>query len=930
MYDGLLKGYQFFKQFNDILGYTGSGKYYDLLIRKFRDEELEYMLSVLSSRYNSDGTFTNYAGLLKAIAHEASRLKIGILQVKYDLFYEETRGEFLNQNLAEFLFTGERFPGAGFSDQSFRNFLLSILKAYLGGSTKSNMEEALTIFSNLTITLRENIKRSLDDETYYDIADQFKFLVDVEIEGNVDFQELQENFNFILNLIKPAHTNQFVRFIFKEVFDFQAGCDYVRDEFGNIIFDDQGWPLQTKNAPTAICEKHKINYFDYFYDDIRKVCDLEQEEICIEKEDVTTQPSVRPVYTWDQKNIKIPVVQDPRDYHTRYGPFTDGSGNGTVTYNKDDVTAYVNGVEVEIEEIFPLSATVRLKLVPPIDATIEISYCYFQNPTIGITYNDKDRVLNSYGSDTLTEFQYKAVLSPITNVDGGQEIPPTLETEYKYLAFELKNSSLLNCPPNLILNKHDSLRHRFNDYSIMKSWGYDEGEYNTKLPCDTPIVPIRLEYGNFGIFYGLEEFKLNDSFSELNIVVDKLYDPDIHTRKFIEDELEKYYGSLRITKRDNGGVCNLEPYCEGPMQFGISFTNDATSQYHFKTMPDSIIYYNLPNTVLNDNDILYQDNAIEMEMEIDLGTKEETWPKSLIDELHQTIGILETDYRCKNKNIIYNNANTTQNNNDWWIPCTKWGIIDQLLAIEETYLFDDQFDEIDDALTVTTEKILSDQYNTQEILDIPTYWSFFFTDQKERGFIDLNHPERHMNTYDIFRLPEGASFIELNKVAKNMNDANDIFYKHDLASRITPPPWFIAKLVSLGFTFNEDPYAAMDELNLFISETQSFVEQVYDEVQDEAPVIQISQFFTDQRGFVDYIELNDANSLLTTPDILYKSGFLPRKPLFTNRLLEAINTNINDEYDIEDIDDESHVLMTITTGGSPINYQLTGKTWQVI
>ena len=342
--DGLLKGYEFFKQFNKILGFTGKGKLYDRLVREFRDIELEFLMSVLDSRYESDGTYTNYAGLLKSFCTEAAKLKIALLQVREDLTYEETRGEYLNQNLAEFLFTGSQFPASEFSDESFRNFLLSILKAYLGGSTKLNMEEALGIFSNLKITLRENIQRSIDDDTIYDIADQFKFLVEVEVAGSVDFESLQSDFNFILNLIKPAHTNQFVRFIFNEIFELNKGCEYVLDEFGEIIYDDQGWPLKYKLSPTSICERFKMEYFDYNYDDIRRVCEQDQGEQCIVKEDITNQPSIKPVYGQDY---------NPKTYHARFGPFTDGTGEGLVTYDVSHVKVYVNGVEVIVDKIYP-------------------------------------------------------------------------------------------------------------------------------------------------------------------------------------------------------------------------------------------------------------------------------------------------------------------------------------------------------------------------------------------------------------------------------------------------------------------------------------------------------------------------------------------------------------------------------------------------
>ena len=81
------------------------------------------LLGLLDSTYTSDVPSTNYAIHLKSIAFESARF-ICTEDINADnLFFKKTRGEYLSQNIASFLFPKQRFAQ---SDSSNRQMDLSV------------------------------------------------------------------------------------------------------------------------------------------------------------------------------------------------------------------------------------------------------------------------------------------------------------------------------------------------------------------------------------------------------------------------------------------------------------------------------------------------------------------------------------------------------------------------------------------------------------------------------------------------------------------------------------------------------------------------------------------------------------------------------------------------------------------------------------
>ena len=88
------------------------------------------MINLLDSTYKSDVPSTIYAMHLKAVAFESGRFLCTSADVGDDIIFDSTRGEYLSQNIASFLFPKNRFSQTTSTDEAVRNFYLSIVEPF--------------------------------------------------------------------------------------------------------------------------------------------------------------------------------------------------------------------------------------------------------------------------------------------------------------------------------------------------------------------------------------------------------------------------------------------------------------------------------------------------------------------------------------------------------------------------------------------------------------------------------------------------------------------------------------------------------------------------------------------------------------------------------------------------------------------------------
>jgi len=515
------------------------------------------LLGLLDSSYKADVPSTNYAMHLKSIAFESARFLCTTKQVTDDIIFDSTRGEYLSQNIAAFLFPGQRFASTGSTDEKVRNFYLSIIEAYFGGSTRENIQNSLLSFLDVPVGIIENFLLSREDSSQDSIIKKFTFDIVIQVDDPriKDVNKLQKDIEFLLDIIKPAHTTYSTKFIFSELFDiFRKGCILVKDESGDPVITHDGFETKIQRSSTAICEVSHFDTHDYYYEDFRKRCAgenyLKVEDEIIQKvssEEDFRQASPRWAKslvggTWD--------TSDPAIFHARFGPF--GKEDGAIADSTSDIQVYIDGLRAEVEEIYPLSASFKLRAIPSDTSTITITYFYLRKYSGALITNDLDSVINNWKNQA-TELNYTTVLFP-AEYSLEKKIP--LEKSYRYKGFNLFNSSVLNDALTLNMNEL-SLRNRMNDYDVFKSHGYDEDIYATTLRDGEELIPRSLEKQDSWRRLPFQEFRLNNNEFIMNNREDRMYG-EIHY-----DSYHPFYSALEYDILDNGGEPNLvQSICE--------------------------------------------------------------------------------------------------------------------------------------------------------------------------------------------------------------------------------------------------------------------------------------------------------------------------------------------------------------------------------
>jgi len=522
------------------------------------------ILVLLDSTYKSEVPSTIYAMHLKSIAYESGRFLCSTTSVVSDLIFEETRGEFLSQNIASFLFPNRRFAQSNYTDVKLRNLYLSIIKAYFGGSTLSNITEALYDFTNVASTLIENYTTA--EGGYNEPAVQFTFSVNINVDDPriKDLSQLQTDIEFLVNIIKPAHTYYTTNFLYEENLDvFRQGCTTVKDASGYVVITHDGFETKIKQTNTSVCDVMHMDAYDYGYEDIRKYCN-KLAAILVENEIIGLQASPR---------IGSGIIggnwtsSSPYTFHTNYGPF--GKPDGSLATYTGDITVYQNNIPVPVLEIFPLSSSFTLGFIPASGDVISVDYYFLKDYTGVLITNNINSVINNYSNQS-TDISYKTVLFP---TEYNPISPDPLVTSFKYKGLDFFYSSVLNCPENLEFNAL-GLRNKLNDSSLFKSFGYDQNQYNTSLYETTPIVPLSLDKKDVWRRLPYQEFRLNNSEFLMNVHEDRLYG-EIHYESY-----DPFYSVLEIDTETNGGVTSLlYPVCEDSihgMMMNITLTNDET------------------------------------------------------------------------------------------------------------------------------------------------------------------------------------------------------------------------------------------------------------------------------------------------------------------------------------------------------------------
>jgi hypothetical protein len=172
----------------------------------------------------------------RTLSREYARISESINLINDDKEFSATRIEFIQQILAERLFqNGQVVTPSNYNDQSYRKFLLAIKNAYLIGSKKDNIEALVSNLTGLEINLRELFLEAREQNSAYNLTDTHSMIMEIFIDdlaSGTSITTIVNQINFLVNLIKPAHTLYDSKLIWTDQYD----TNKVHD----ILFGDLG------------------------------------------------------------------------------------------------------------------------------------------------------------------------------------------------------------------------------------------------------------------------------------------------------------------------------------------------------------------------------------------------------------------------------------------------------------------------------------------------------------------------------------------------------------------------------------------------------------------------------------------------------------------------------------------------------------------
>lgn len=246
-----------------------SGAEFEKFVSERSSDTVKIMLDNLADNYPDVDT-SRIASLYKVFCEERERALKSMGDIADDQFYNDTRPEYLFQILGDMLFINEKASGAEYTDKTYREFLLKVKDAYLGGSSEQNIDKSLSEIIGLPVEIKQLYLEARKEGSAYTIKDTHKlvadlFLTDATTEEMQYLSVIIQDLYYFIKLIKPAHTLFDTRLIWAEDMSL-TGCDssgFAMDVNGNTLQyafletpDDYFEPVEDPQTPA-----------DFYYND---------------------------------------------------------------------------------------------------------------------------------------------------------------------------------------------------------------------------------------------------------------------------------------------------------------------------------------------------------------------------------------------------------------------------------------------------------------------------------------------------------------------------------------------------------------------------------------------------------------------------------------------------------------------------------------
>lgn len=173
----------------------------------YTQETLLDLISLLPNTYNKEVTDVNYYKLLRSLSLELSDAKLEIDKLEDNRYLNTAHKESIYNNFGVLINLKKR---SEWDHNKYRNLVKGTMKSLLHGPTKQSIINAIELFTSFNVNIHElnQAENYINKDLYKNVKSDFVFVV--EIEKPIDEYGVEEyihdDANYVLNIVKPAHT----------------------------------------------------------------------------------------------------------------------------------------------------------------------------------------------------------------------------------------------------------------------------------------------------------------------------------------------------------------------------------------------------------------------------------------------------------------------------------------------------------------------------------------------------------------------------------------------------------------------------------------------------------------------------------------------------------------------------------------------------
>jgi hypothetical protein len=203
---------------------------------------LRDLINLLPNAYNKETTDTNYYKILRSLAYELADANIEMDNIRANQSLETVTPEMMYNNFGTLVKLSKR---PEWDYEQYRTIIKGVTQSLLKGPTKQSLVDALKLFTQFDVNVYELFKDKdkVDPQVYKGYNPKFTFLIEIEkpIEIAADYDILLRDLNYIVNIIKPAHTIgiNIITLVGKENYKEYYAIDRKIDEIKNFYINLQ-------------------------------------------------------------------------------------------------------------------------------------------------------------------------------------------------------------------------------------------------------------------------------------------------------------------------------------------------------------------------------------------------------------------------------------------------------------------------------------------------------------------------------------------------------------------------------------------------------------------------------------------------------------------------------------------------------------------